>query len=141
MIPRLGRSPGGENGNSLQYSCLENPMDRGVWWSTVCGITRVGHNVSTKPPPPTTKNPPSHFAFSSHCPIFPLSIAIPSIFGRGECSHGVQFLIPILSATPCHSNCSIKRSPKTSVLLDPIFCFLGEVLLFLKGLLAALDLV
>ena len=31
----LGRSPGGENGNSLQYSCLENSMDRGVWWDTV----------------------------------------------------------------------------------------------------------
>ena len=30
-IPGSGRSPGGENGNPLQYSCLENPMDRGVW--------------------------------------------------------------------------------------------------------------
>ena len=30
-IPRLGRSPGGEHGNPLQYSCLENPMDRGAW--------------------------------------------------------------------------------------------------------------
>ena len=32
-IPGLGRSPGGRHGNSLQYSCLENPMDRGVWWT------------------------------------------------------------------------------------------------------------
>ena len=31
-IPGLGRSPGGGNGNPLQYSCLENPMDRGAWW-------------------------------------------------------------------------------------------------------------
>ena len=31
-IPGLGRSPGGGHGNPLQYSCLENPMDRGVWW-------------------------------------------------------------------------------------------------------------
>ena len=30
--PKLGRSPGGGNGNQLQYSCLENPMDRGAWW-------------------------------------------------------------------------------------------------------------
>jgi len=30
-IPRLGRSPGGRHGNPLQYSCLENPMERGVW--------------------------------------------------------------------------------------------------------------
>ena len=34
-IPGLGRSPGGGHGNSLQYSCLENPMDRGAWWATV----------------------------------------------------------------------------------------------------------
>ena len=35
LIPKLGRSPGGGNGNLLQYSCLENPMDRGVWWAIV----------------------------------------------------------------------------------------------------------
>ena len=34
-IPGLGRSPGGGNGNPLQYSCLKNPMDRGAWWATV----------------------------------------------------------------------------------------------------------
>ena len=34
-IPGLGRSPGEGNGNSLQYSCLENPLDRGTWWATV----------------------------------------------------------------------------------------------------------
>ena len=33
LIPRLGRSPGGENGNPLQYSCLENPLDRGAQWA------------------------------------------------------------------------------------------------------------
>ena len=41
-IPGLGRSPGGENGNPLQYFCLENSMDRGAWWATVHGVTRVG---------------------------------------------------------------------------------------------------
>ena len=34
-IPGLGRSPGGGHGNPLQYSCLENPTDRGAWWATV----------------------------------------------------------------------------------------------------------
>ena len=34
-IPRLGRSPGEGNGNPLQYSCLENPMNGGAWWATV----------------------------------------------------------------------------------------------------------
>ena len=39
-IPRLGRPPGEENGNPLQYSCLENPMDRGAWQSTVHSIAK-----------------------------------------------------------------------------------------------------
>ena len=34
LIPGLGRSPGDGNDNPLQYSCLENPMDRGAWWAT-----------------------------------------------------------------------------------------------------------
>ena len=38
-IPGLGRSPREENGNPLQYSCLENPMDRGACWATVHGVT------------------------------------------------------------------------------------------------------
>ena len=39
-IPGLGRSPGGRHGNPLQYSCLENPMDRGVWQATVHRVTK-----------------------------------------------------------------------------------------------------
>ena len=39
LISGSARSPGGGNGNSLQYSCLENPMDRGAWWATVLGVT------------------------------------------------------------------------------------------------------
>ena len=39
-IPELGRSPGGGNGHSLQYSCLENSMDRGAWWATVHGVAK-----------------------------------------------------------------------------------------------------
>ena len=50
-IPGLGRSPGEGNGNPLQYSCLENPMDRGTWRATVHGVTRVGHDLVTKPSP------------------------------------------------------------------------------------------
>ena len=40
LIPGLERSPGEGNGNPLQYSCLENPMDRGAWWATVHGIAK-----------------------------------------------------------------------------------------------------
>ena len=39
-IPELGRSHGGGNGNPLQYSCLQNPMDRGGLWATVHGIAK-----------------------------------------------------------------------------------------------------
>ena len=39
-IPELGRSPGVRNGNPFQYSCLENSMDRGVWWAIVHGATK-----------------------------------------------------------------------------------------------------
>ena len=39
-IPGWGRSPEGGNGNPLQYSFLENPMDRGAWWTTVHGVTK-----------------------------------------------------------------------------------------------------
>ena len=39
-IPGSGRSPGEGNGNPLQYSCLENPMDRGAWQATVCGVAK-----------------------------------------------------------------------------------------------------
>ena len=40
LILKSGRSPGIGNGNLLQYSCLENPMDRGGWWATVHGVTK-----------------------------------------------------------------------------------------------------
>ena len=46
-IPGSGRSPGGRNGNSLQYSRLGNPMNRGGWWATVHGVARVGHDSTT----------------------------------------------------------------------------------------------
>ena len=49
-VPGLGRSPGEENGNPLKYSCLENPKDRGAWRATVHGVTRVRHDLVTKPP-------------------------------------------------------------------------------------------
>ena len=39
-IPGLGRSPGVRNGNPLQYSCLENSMDRGAWWASGHGVTK-----------------------------------------------------------------------------------------------------
>ena len=51
-ILQLGRSPGGEHGNPLQYSCLENPMDREAWWATVYSVAKNGtglKGLSTQP--------------------------------------------------------------------------------------------
>ena len=41
LIPRLGRCPGGGHGNPLQYSCLENSMDRGTWWAAVHEVAKT----------------------------------------------------------------------------------------------------
>ena len=40
LIPESGRSPGEGNGNPLQYSCLENFIDRGAWWATAHGVAK-----------------------------------------------------------------------------------------------------
>ena len=53
-IPGLGRSPGEGNDNTLQYSCLENPMDRGAWRATVHGVAKSQTQLSD-------------FTFTSEC--------------------------------------------------------------------------
>ena len=45
-IPGLGRSPGEGSGDPLQYSCLENPMNRGAWWATVHGVAKSQTRLS-----------------------------------------------------------------------------------------------
>ena len=49
LIPKSGRSPGVGNGNLLQYSCLENSIDRGAWWATLLGVTKSQTWLSTHP--------------------------------------------------------------------------------------------
>ena len=48
LIPESERSPGGDLGNPLQYSCLENPMDRGVWWAMVHRVTKSDMTEATQ---------------------------------------------------------------------------------------------
>ena len=57
QVQSLGRKDPLEkgNGNPFQYSCLGNPMDRGVWQATVRGVARVRHELVIKPPPPPNK--------------------------------------------------------------------------------------
>ena len=74
-----GRSPGEGNGNPLQYSCLENPMDRRAWWATVCGVTESqtrlkrlsvhGQKTLDRPGVPPASNPvlpPNLITFGNH---------------------------------------------------------------------------
>ena len=49
--PWVKQSPGEGNDNTLQYSCLGNPVDRGAWWVTIHGVTRVRQDLGSKPPP------------------------------------------------------------------------------------------
>ena len=51
LIPGSERSPEEGNGNTLQYSCLEKPTDRGGWQAAVLGVTRGEHSLATTPPP------------------------------------------------------------------------------------------
>ena len=46
LIPGSGRPPGGGSGNPLQYSCLENSMDRGAWWTIVLGVSKSWTRLS-----------------------------------------------------------------------------------------------
>ena len=66
LTPGWGRSSGKGNGKPLQYSHLENPIDRGTWQATVHGIARVRHDLVTKPPPPHDMLITSRF--KSHAP-------------------------------------------------------------------------
>ena len=58
LDPRLGRFLGGGSGNPLQYSCWDNPMDRGTWRATVYSVTKSQTQLSTHPP--THTHPHTH---------------------------------------------------------------------------------
>ena len=66
--------------NSLQYSCLEKPMDREAWWATVHGVTRVRHNLVTQPPI-TTHHHPVAQAHPTLCG--PINCSTPDSFFHG----------------------------------------------------------
>ena len=72
-IPGLGRSPGEGNGNPLQYSCLENPMDRGAWRATVHGVAKSRTRLSN-----------FTFTFTSSKPHLPNSVHEKYVTGKGK---------------------------------------------------------
>ena len=64
-IPGSGRSPGGGNGSPLQYSCLENPMDRGGWWATVHEVAKTERLNNNK-------------LYKAACPWTPKQLSLPT---------------------------------------------------------------
>ena len=69
-IPGLGRSPGEGNSNPLQYSCLENPRDRGAWWSSVHRVTKSQTRLGEQ------QHGQCQLKIHMHCLILALSIPL-----------------------------------------------------------------
>ena len=99
-IPGSGRFPGEGNGNPLQYSCLENPMDRGAWWATVHGVaksqTRLNNFISF------------FFFYVNSCKWMPLNLKSKAIISFSS-NNEIQMHI-ILEATDCSERIKIKRN-------------------------------
>ena len=103
-IPGLGRSPGGQHGNLLQYSCLENPMDRGAWWTTVHRVAKVGCKwgdlactTSYKRQPWTTALTSSFFSALTYLWYLPFSVQIPA----RQVSGSWDKMRPVTKVWPC----------------------------------------
>ena len=123
-IPRLGRSPGQGHGNPLQHSCLENPMDRGAWWTMVHGVTK--HQTQLKRLSMHTCTSETNTISQINCTSIKkkkkqqsvLGCRASSQSGGEECSLGVPVISPALSfsfsPTPLPS--PLPTSPSTSSL-------------------------
>ena len=75
-IPGSGRSPGGGNGNSLQYSCLENPTDRGALQAIVHGVAKSWTQPSTRAHTHTLKLPLKFTVISDFCRLFGVLVVL-----------------------------------------------------------------
>ena len=121
--PGLERSPGEGNGTPLQCSCLENPMGRGAWWDAVHGVTRVGHDLASKQPPPLLSGLVlKHSLMHSAAPLLPYSVSsTPQVcsplwhFSNAVPLPGLCFSLIFAQLTfSCHHPSRSSRSPKPS---------------------------
>ena len=81
----LGRAPGGGHGSPLQYSCLENPMDKEAWQATVYRVQRVGHNGACTILP--------EWCQSSHIWLSYSSMSLSSLFENDKSLHQTSYTI------------------------------------------------
>ena len=93
LIPGLGRFPGGGNSNPLQYSCLENPMDRGVWQATVHGVAKYSDTTEQLSMHACTFKNRVSFLQSYNLPVYkPFWPSKPDILGAHLLSAGLPGL-------------------------------------------------
>ena len=121
-IPGSGRSPGEGNGNPLQYSCLENPMDRGAWWATVHGVTKSQTQLSNFTFIPKIQclpwlPAPTHHHNHHRSNIILGSWAHNSISKESACNAGHLSLIPGSGRSPGEGN---GNPPHYSCLENPM---------------------
>ena len=90
LNPGLERHPGVGNGNLLQYSCLENSMDRGAWWATVCGVTKSQAWLSTCTHTHTHTH--NNYIYPGYC-CSSVSKSCPTLSNSMHCSMP-GFLVP-----------------------------------------------
>ena len=84
LIPGLGRSPGGGNGNPLQYSCLKIPMDKGAWWAIVHGVAKSQTRLRTEQAHMRLFSKP-HLFIHSFILLFVRTCPVPGLtLGSGE---------------------------------------------------------
>ena len=103
-IPGSGRSPGGGNGNPVQYSCLENPRDGGAWWAAVYGVTQSRSRPAARPSPTVGSTGQEHiWVLRPH----PGGHRGPRSWGlqRGSRLHLVRGLENFKSSGPTHWAC------------------------------------
>ena len=120
----LGRSPGGEHDNPLQYSCLENPMDRGAWWATVHGVTKVSdttHWLNNNFPCQHPISYPSVYLCDTWCPLS-LHIFMKVHIVRAMVFPVVMYRCTSWTIKKAESESEVAQSCPT--LCDPVDCSL-----------------
>ena len=94
-VPGLGRSPGEGNGNPLQYTCLENPMDGGAWWATVHGVAKSR----------TRLNNFTLFCFTLYIKMFPnttpYKVLLKNCTGKFKCFRSMPLSLAYMYVCMC----------------------------------------
>ena len=132
-IPGSGRSPGGGHGNPLQYSYLENPMDRGAWWVTVHGVTRSQTRLKWLYTHTQARNlcPRAHYLLFSHSVMSNASqphglrhTRFPCPPSPGRCSNSCSFSVwwhPTISSSVVPFSSCLQSFPATESFMSQLF--------------------